>query len=247
MSRTIDVVSSFAASIARGGAGMAVEPLGPRPSRPLELYEFEACPFCRKAREALSMLDLETLIHPCPKGGTRFRPTVERRGGKLQFPWLVDPSTGREMYESDEIVRYLFERYGRGAPPWSLRLTSLATATAALASASRPGAGGRARPSRAPSEPLELWSFEASPYCRLVREALSSLELPYFLHNVAKGSPSREAFVRRSGKMQVPYLHDPNTGVSMFESAEIIDYLDRTYARDGRQLVKSAAVAGVEA
>jgi hypothetical protein len=40
-------------------------------------------------------------------------------------------------------------------------------------------------------------------------------ELPYLLHNVAKGSPSREGFVRRSGKMQVPYLVDPNTGKSV--------------------------------
>jgi glutathione S-transferase len=28
----------------------------------------------------------------------------------------------------------------------------------------------------------------------------------------------------------VPYLIDPNTGVQMFESAEIVAYLDRTYA-----------------
>lgn len=30
--------------------------------------------------------------------------------------------------------------------------------------------------------------------------------------------------------MQVPYLEDPNTGVGMFESAEIVDYLKATYA-----------------
>ena len=243
MSRTVDLVTSFAASVARLGAGAAVVSVGPRPGRPLELYEFEACPFCRKVREALSMLDLEARIYPCPKGGSRYRPTVEARGGKLQFPWLIDANTGREMYESDDIVRHLFATYGRGAPPWSLAITPLATATAALASACRPGAGGWARPSRAPREPLELWSFEASPYCRLVRETLSSLELPYLLHNVAKGSPSREAFVRRSGKMQVPWLHDPNTGTSMFESADIVAYLERTYAADGSELARAGTVA----
>ena len=235
VTRTLDLVTSFAATVARLGAGAAVAELGPRPGRPLELYDFEACPFCRKVREALSMLDLEARIFPCPKGGSRFRPFVEARGGKLQFPWLVDPNAGREMYESDDIVRHLFATYGRGGPPLTLSLTPLATLTAGIASAWRPGAGGRARPSRAPREPLELWSFEASPYCRLVRETLSSLELPYLLHNVAKGSPSRESFVRRAGKMQVPYLHDPNTRVSMYESADIIAYLERTYASDGRE------------
>jgi len=56
-----------------------------------------------------------------------------------------------------------------------------------------------------------------------------ALEIPYVLHNVAKNSPSRDAFVALSGKMQVPYLVDPNGGVAMFESADIVDYLDATY------------------
>jgi glutathione S-transferase len=98
-----------------------------------------------------------------------------------------------------------------------------------LASVVRPSGGLRRRSARAPAQPLELWSFEASPYCRLVREELSSLEIPYLLHNVAKGSPGRDAFVARSGKMQVPYLADPNSGREMFESADIVAYLRATY------------------
>ena len=43
--------------------------------------------------------------------------------------------------------------------------------------------GLKARPSKAPDEPLELYSFESSPYSRLVRERLSELELPYVLRN----------------------------------------------------------------
>jgi glutathione S-transferase len=101
-----------------------------------------------------------------------------------------------------------------------------------LASGFRPGFGARAEPSHAPAQPLELWSFEASPFCRIAREALCRLEIPYLLHNVGKNSPSRDAFVTRSGKMMVPYLADPNTGQEMFESADIVRYLDQTY-REG--------------
>jgi glutathione S-transferase len=211
-------------------AGLAVAPLGKRPEQPLRLYEFEGCPFCRKVREALSMLDLEVDVFPCPKGGARFRSEVVRMGGKAQFPYLVDPNTGKAMYESDEIVRYLFAEYGDGRVPWVLNLGVLTTASAALASAFRPGLGISYRKARAPERPLELWSFEASPFCRIAREALCSLELPYRLHNVAKGSPSREAFVARSGRMMVPFLVDPNTQVELFESADIVAYLERTYA-----------------
>jgi glutathione S-transferase len=231
MNRALDVATSLAASLARAGVGMKVGALGPRPEKPLELYEFEACPFCRKVREALTVLDLDALVLPCPKGGPRFREDVKRRGGKYQFPYLVDPNTGKEMYESDDIVAYLFERYGAGRPPALLAPGPLTNLSAGLASALRPGFGSRYRPAQAPESPLELWSFEASPFCRIVRECLSSLELPYRLNNVGKGSGKRTGFAQRSGKMMVPWLVDPNTGVTMFESAEIVGYLERTYAK----------------
>lgn len=86
---------------------------------------------------------------------------------------------------------------------------------------------------RAPEQPLLLYSFEASPYCRIVREVLSELELPHQLVNVGKRSAARPAFRERSGRMMVPWLHDPNTGTEMFESAEIVRYLERTYAVAG--------------
>jgi glutathione S-transferase len=231
--RALDLASSYAATLVGGATGLRVVPLGPRPKTPLELYDFEGCPFCHKVRAALSALDLDALVYPCPKGGTRFRPALRARGGKLQFPYLVDPNTGKEMYESDDIVRYLFRTYGASDPPMLLAPGVLTDATAALAAALRLGKGVYARPSRAPETPLELWSFEASPYCRIVREALCSLELPYILHNVAGGSPRRAEFVKRSGKMMVPYLADPNTGAAMFESAQIVRYLEETYGSTG--------------
>jgi glutathione S-transferase len=232
MLRTLDVASSTAATIARLGSGGRVGRLGRRPAQPVRLYEFEGCPFCRKVREALSILDLEADVFPCPKGGPRFRPEVVRMGGKAQFPYLVDPNTGKAMYESDDIVRHLFSEYGDGRVPLLLAAGPFTDAGAALAGAFRPGFGVRYRPARAPERPLELWSFEASPFCRLVREELCELEIPYRLHNVAKGSPSRATFTQRSGRMQVPYLADPNTGVEMFESADIAAYLERSYALD---------------
>jgi glutathione S-transferase len=229
MNRTVDVGTSLVASALRAGSGMRASPVSRQPEKLLELYEFEACPFCRKVREGLSIMDLDAMIYPCPKGGTRYRPDVVRRGGKSQFPWFIDPNTGREMYESQDILRYLAAEYG-GKVPLLLSMGPLTALSSSLASVARIGRGRRAIPSRAPGKPLELWSYEASPYSRIVREVLCNLELPYQLHNVAAGSPKREAFVARSGKMMVPYLHDPNSGTEMFESAEIVAYLLRTYA-----------------
>lgn len=229
MNRVVDVASSLAVTLARLGHGMSVGRIGARPERPLQLFEFEGCPYCRKVREALSVLDLEADVFPCPKNGPRFREDVKRRGGKAQFPFLVDPNTNVEMYESDAIVQYLFERYGDGSVPFPLALGVLTDVSAQLAGLWRPGFGVFWERGRPPEKPLELWSFEASPFSRIAREKLCTLEIPYRLHNVAKGSPGRDAFVRRSGKMMVPFLVDPNTGQAMFESADIVRYLDDHY------------------
>ncbi|MFP8873870.1 MAG: glutathione S-transferase N-terminal domain-containing protein [Myxococcota bacterium] len=231
--RFVNVGTSLLSSVLRAGSGRSVGPLGDRPEQPLILYDFEGCPFCRKVREALSMLDLDAEIRPCPKNGPRFREEVKRRGGRLSFPYLVDPHTGSEMYESDDIVRYLYSRYGQGEIPRWLSGGVMTNFSSALANLPRPARGVFYRPARQPAQALELWSFEASPFCRIVRESLTTLELPYRLHNVAKGSRQRQAFVARSGKLQVPYLVDPNEGVALFESAAIVGFLEETYRLSG--------------
>ena len=225
----LDVSTSYVSTIFRLGAGVFVRGVGPRPEARVRIYEFEGCPYCRKVREMLTTIDLDAAIFPCPKGGTRFRPEVEKHG-KTQFPFLVDPNTGTEMFESDDIIKYLAERYGDGTVPLSLRMGPLTVLSGSAGSLLRFPKGTRARASRQPEGPLELYSFEGSPYCRIVREALSELEIPYVLHNLGRGSAKREEFKALSGKMQVPYLVDPNTGTAMFESAAIVAYHERTYA-----------------
>lgn len=231
MSRALDVTTSYLASVSRLGGGIVSRPRE-RPSPALVLYEFEACPFCRKAREALTALDLDATIYPCPRG-SRYRAIVREKGGKEQFPYLVDEESGTSMYESDAIVRYLADTYAGGKVPLGLSLGPLTTGSAMLASAFRPTKGRKARPAKEPKELLELWSFEGSPYCRIAREALCELTIPYRLHNVGKNSAARQAFREMSGKMMVPYLFDPNTGARMFESADIVSYLEKTYGEAG--------------
>lgn len=160
---------------------------------------------------------------------------------RRQFPFLVDPNTGRSMYESDDIVAYLFSEYGDGRVPALLRGGFLTTLTCGLALAPRAGKGGRAVPSRQPAQRLTLYGYEASPFVVIAKEALSALELPYLQVTTARGSPKRQAVLEKFGRFQVPLLEDPNEGVYLFESAAIVDYLYRTYALDGGA---AAAAAG---
>jgi glutathione S-transferase len=247
--------ASLLASSLRGWRGSAAfRPRTRQPEQPLRLYEYEASPYCRLVREALTELDLDALILPCPQGGLRFRPEVEAKGGKQQFPYLVDPNTGRDLYESADIINYLSQTYGgRQRAATGLR-RGAAVGGAFLASCTRTNLRGfrgySARPSQAPAQPLELFSFESSPYSRPVREVLCELELPYLLRNTAKarwedmGPPSlrrklfpklpvegrnRLRLLELTGKVQVPYLADANTGKAMYESDYIIRYLERQY------------------
>lgn len=236
----------------RGAAALPSMVHSRQPAQPLRLYDMEGCPYCRVVREALTALHLDAEILPCPKGGTRFRPEAVRIGGKAQFPLLHDPNTNTLMYESADIVAYLFQTYAGRDVPSSFRDGDGKQVLRSVAAGVRGLRGLRARPSRAPEKPLHLWSFEASPYARLVRERLTELEIPYVLHNVGKErwqdvgpavlrlkpgpyqpieGGKRALHFARTGHMQVPYLEDPNTDVRMLESAAIIDYLEATYAR----------------
>ncbi|KAK9734277.1 hypothetical protein RND81_04G128200 [Saponaria officinalis] len=214
-------------------AGLTVKEsskLGPRPEKPIEIYEFESCPFCRKVREIVTVLDIDVLYYPCPANGPNFRPQAVRLGGKKQFPYMVDPNTGVAMYESDDIIKYLVNKYGDGQVPLLLSLGLLTTLTEGFAMIGRLGRGQSYTPAKMPPEPLTIWAYEGSPFCKVVREVLVELELPHIQRSCARGSPKRQDLYARVGHFQVPYLEDPNTGVQMFESAEIVDYLKATYA-----------------
>ena len=39
---------------------------------------------------------------------------ARQMSGKGQFPFMVDPNTGRQMLESDSIIEYLWSTYGDG-------------------------------------------------------------------------------------------------------------------------------------
>ena len=84
-----------------------------------------------------------------------------------------------------------------------------------------------------------------------MRERLTELEIPYIMRNIGKeqfadmGPASlrikpgpyrpksggrRERVLKQFGRVQVPYLEDPNTGAKLYESADILAYLEKQYA-----------------
>ena len=73
---------------------------------------------------------------------------------------------------------------------------------------------------RRPEKLLKLYDMEASPYCRLVREVLTELDLDVLiLPCPAGGTRYRLEAERIGGKQQFPLLIDDNTGTVLYESA----------------------------
>ena len=120
-----NITTSMISTFLRAANGIASAPAAIKPEQTLQLYDIENCPYCRLVREALTELDLDAEIYPCPKSGERFRPELVERGGKAQFPYLVDRNTGTELYESLDIIDYLFTTYGQRELPGKWRVGKL--------------------------------------------------------------------------------------------------------------------------
>lgn len=226
---------SVAGNWLRGQTGGHVGKLGRRPEQRVLLYQSEGCPYSRKVREALSILDLDAEIRPCPRGGRRFLQEAEQLGGKAQIPLLVDPNTGAQLYESDQIVKYLFESYGAEAVPLALRLGPVSDYSLRLSTLLSGGMPSVLPTSLQPSLGLELWAYETDVGSRRARRALDRLELPYTLYSVAEGSTKRKKLSNISTSAQVPYLVDPNRGVHLEGAAAITRHLERTYGQGERR------------
>jgi glutathione S-transferase len=221
--------SAIAAAAIRAGSGARVTFAGPRPTDLLVLYERENCPYSRLVRETLSELDLDVLVKPCPAGEGPHNRELLDASGKSEVPFLIDRSQRVSLGGSENIVRYLTANYGTHNAPARLRAGTLSLLSSRLASSLRGGDLRYGKPKRRPEQPLELWSYEASPYCRIVRERLDQLGIAYQCHNLARNSTKRSSFKQRFGRLQFPYLFDPNTNVGMFESSSITRYLNQTY------------------
>jgi len=240
--RPLNMISALGCGLLRAMSGeFAAKGIGQckRPATPLKLYEFEACPFCRKVREALCVLDLDADIMPCPKpalfgqygaanSNSRFRAEVADPSGDTRFPVLVDGA--QTIRGSEAIIDHLWQQYGdKAEAPWNYRLgrrldaIKLAFMLPSLLRL-RTCHGILKAPSRKPERPLELWGYEPSPFVKIVRETLCCLELPYRAVNVPHGrTEKRQQFIEKYGNkmsqggarkavgaIQVPMLIDPN-------------------------------------
>lgn len=79
----------------------------------LALYQFRTCPFCIKARRKIKRLSLNIELLDAQKN-PEHRHALLQGGGHIKVPCLritEDDGRIRWMYESDEIIKYLEDRF----------------------------------------------------------------------------------------------------------------------------------------
>ncbi len=125
--------NQFASTLATGirfNAGMTAKPSSGA-EQALTLYSFESSPYSRPVKELLCELELPYLLINLGKqqradmGPANFHFTLKpykplpdtkrdaffQQHGNVQVPYLIDPNTGTEMFESADIVEYLKGTY----------------------------------------------------------------------------------------------------------------------------------------
>ena len=81
--------------------------------RALALYQFKTCPFCVKVRRAMRGLSLNVELRDAQHDPIH-RAALLQGGGQIKTPCLkITDAQGNSqwMYESDEIIRYLRQRF----------------------------------------------------------------------------------------------------------------------------------------
>ena len=107
-------VMTALAMASRLGSGSTYEASEP-PPLPLVLWAYEGSPFCKRVTERLGSLELEYKIIYCPRGSPN-RQKLFDLTGRFQVPYLQDPNTRINLWESSAICEYLDKKYALRMP-----------------------------------------------------------------------------------------------------------------------------------
>lgn len=222
--------------------------------RILRLYDMEGNSNCRLVRERITELDLSVdVVIPAGKGSRAMNDSsyeyyIGEQGPNVIPRMMVsdeDEEKGIQVLVGrEDILAYFSSKFGERKPIVDANedelkkvvVEGLVAFSEPLPALLRLGRGqdvagcALSPETPRPEKPLILYSYEGNQFCRLVREVLSELDIPYQLVSAGKGSQQRATLAQMSGSTQCPYLVDPNTNVQMAESKDIILYLYKNYA-----------------
>ncbi|MFB6117421.1 glutaredoxin family protein [Halosegnis sp.] len=81
-------------------------------------------------------------------------------------------------------------------------------------------------------ETITLYRLQGCPFCERVVRVLQDNNVDYDSRFVEARHSRRNPVKRVSGARTVPAIVDESTGVTMSESANIVEYVEATYGRE---------------
>lgn len=75
---------------------------------------------------------------------------------------------------------------------------------------------------------IDLYVLDTCQYCQKVMEFCTLNKIPYNKHEISN-EINLEKLLKLGGKHQVPFLYDKERDVKMYESDDIISYLEKYY------------------
>jgi glutaredoxin len=76
---------------------------------------------------------------------------------------------------------------------------------------------------------ITLYRLQACPFCERVVRLLQAYDVPYQSRFVEPMHSERDAVKRAAGTRTVPVIVDESTGVTMAESANVVEYVEAVY------------------
>ncbi len=86
---------------------------------------------------------------------------------------------------------------------------------------------------------LNLYIKTHCPYSVRVLEANEVIKAPLQILDIYANPDLKPELLNKGGKTQVPYLEDTETGVSLYESIDIIEYLKTHYGNGEEVVIKN--------
>jgi glutathione S-transferase len=78
-------------------------------------------------------------------------------------------------------------------------------------------------------KPLTLWGHDSGPNAWKAAMILEELHVPYTVKMIEFPDMKKEAYESINPNGRVPAIEDPNTGITLWESGAIIEYVVETY------------------
>ena len=91
---------------------------------------------------------------------------------------------------------------------------------------------------------LTLYTKASCPFCQKVMPLIDELGLEVELKDISENDTYRAELLEKGGKQQVPYLIDSDKEVAMYESDDIMDYLEVNYSAVGEMATDGPRVHG---